>query len=280
MGKAISEVLVYGVGVAISVAPIIAVVLMLFSQRARVNGPLFVLGWVIALAAVSIIAYVVADQNNAPTNTTTSDTISWGHIVLGVLLLLVAARNWRNRPAVGTEAPMPKWMAGVDDLSPGKRSVFGLLLDGVNPKNLILTIAAATGLAQLGPSTSEAVVALVVFVVIGSLTIAGPVIYYFLGGEHAKATLDELKDWLRLHNVAVMAVVLLILGVDLIAKGIPPLSELSPTSQHAHSCPYGACSATRPSLLSAEGCPCPRSRGLGRVICTGTWSCSRLVNRP
>jgi len=225
VGKAISEVLVYGVGVAISVAPIIAVVLMLFSQRARVNGPLFLLGWVIALAAVSIIAYVIANQNNAATNTTTSDTISWGHIVLGVLLLLAAARNWRKRPAAGTDPPMPKWMAGVDDLSPGRAFGLGLLLDGANPKNLILTIAAATGLAQLGPSTTEAVVALVVFVVIGSLTIAGPVIYYFLGGEHSKAALDELKNWLRLHNVAVMAILFLILGVDLIAKGIPPLSS-------------------------------------------------------
>jgi threonine/homoserine/homoserine lactone efflux protein len=225
VGDAISEVLVSGVGVAISVAPIIAVVLILFSQRARVNGPLFLLGWVIALAAVSTIAYVVANQNNSATNTTTSDAISWGHIVLGCLLLLVAVRNWRNRPAAGTEPPMPKWMAGVDHVSPGKAFGLGLLLDGVNPKNLILTIAAATGLAELGPSTSEAVVALVVFVVIGSLTIAGPVIYYFLGGEHARAALDELKDWLRLHNVAVMAVVFLVLGMDLIAKGIPPLSS-------------------------------------------------------
>ena len=32
-------------------AMIIAVILMLFSQRARVNGPLFLLGWVFALAA-------------------------------------------------------------------------------------------------------------------------------------------------------------------------------------------------------------------------------------
>jgi threonine/homoserine/homoserine lactone efflux protein len=225
VGDAISEVLVSGVGVAISVAPIIAVVLILFSQRARVNGPLFLLGWVIALAAVSTIAYVVANQNNSATNTTTSDAISWGHIVLGCLLLLVAVRNWRNRPAAGTEPPMPKWMAGVDHVSPGKAFGLGLLLDGVNPKNLILTIAAATGLAELGPSTSEAVVALVVFVVIGSLTIAGPVIYYFLGGEHARAALDELKDWLRLHNAAVMAVVFLVFGMDLIAKGIPPLSR-------------------------------------------------------
>ena len=119
---------------------------------------------------------------------------------------------------------MPKWMAGVDALAPGKAFGLGLLLDAANPKNLILTVAAATGLAQLGPSTSEATVALIVFVIIGSLTIAGPVVYYLFGGDHAKAVLDELKEWLRLHNVAVMAVVFLVLGVDLIARGIPPLT--------------------------------------------------------
>ena len=76
VGQGISEVLTFAVGVAISPVPIIAVILMLFSQRARVNGPLFLLGWVIALAVVSGVAYIVADQSNAATSTTTSDTIS------------------------------------------------------------------------------------------------------------------------------------------------------------------------------------------------------------
>jgi hypothetical protein len=63
-----------------------------------------------------------------------------------------------------------------------------------------------------------------VFVVVASLTIAGPVAYYLLGGEHAKAKLNELKGWLALHNAAVMAVLFLVFGVNLIAKGIPPLT--------------------------------------------------------
>ena len=42
MGQGISEVLPFAVGVAIVPVPIIAVILMLFSQRARINGPLFV----------------------------------------------------------------------------------------------------------------------------------------------------------------------------------------------------------------------------------------------
>ena len=117
---------------------------------------------------------------------------------------------------------MPKWMAGIDALTPWKACVLGLVLAGVNPKNLILTIGAAAGLAQLGASTTDAVVSLIVFVALASLTIAGPVVYYLLGADRAKTQLDELKDWLRVHNAAVMAVLFLVFGVDLIAKGIPP----------------------------------------------------------
>jgi hypothetical protein len=94
----------------------------------------------------------------------------------------------------------------------------------VNPKNLLLSVGAGSALAVIGPSTSEAVVALVVFVIVGSLTIAGPVVYYLLGGDRAKTQLDSAKGWLAAHNDAVMTVLFLVFGVNLIAKGIPPLS--------------------------------------------------------
>lgn len=220
MSEGISTILGFAVGVAISPVPIIAVILMLFSQRARINGPLFMAGWIVALALVSGLAYYAAVSGDASTNTSTADAISWGKILFGVLFLLMAARTWRKRPALGTEAPMPKWMAGIDDLKPGKALVFGLLLAGLNPKNLMLSLAAGVGLAALGLSTGEAVGSLVVFVAVGSLTIAGPVVYYLVGGEKAKTTLNDLKGWLGAHNDAVMAVLFLVIGVDLISKGL------------------------------------------------------------
>ena len=100
-----------------------------------------------------------------------------------------------------------------------------MLLAGVNPKNLLLTVAAATGLAQLGLSTADAVGSIVVFVIVGSLTIAIPVVYYLVGGEHARKELDHTKTWLGIHNAAVMAVLFVVFGVDLIAKGLPPLTS-------------------------------------------------------
>lgn len=63
MGAAIGQILPLAVGVALSPVPIIAVALMLMSQRARLNGPLFVIGWLIGLAGIGsgdqAIAYVV-----------------------------------------------------------------------------------------------------------------------------------------------------------------------------------------------------------------------------
>lgn len=224
MAQGIGEVLTFAVGVAISPVPIVAVILMLFSARARVNAPVFLLGWVLALGLVATVVYVVSDVSNASTSHAASDTISWGKIVLGLLLLHYAHRQWRSRPAPGVDPELPKWLAGIDALRPGKAFGLGALLASVNPKNLVLTLGAGGGLAQLGLSTTQAVVSLLVFVAVASVTIAIPVVYYLVGGARAKEELGELKSWLAVHNAAVLAVLFLVFGVDLIAKGIPPLT--------------------------------------------------------
>jgi Sap, sulfolipid-1-addressing protein len=118
---------------------------------------------------------------------------------------------------------MPKWMAGIDAFSPTKAFTLALLLAGVNPKNLLLSAGAGAALAQLGPTTSETVVSLIVYVVLGSVTIAGPVVYYLVGGDRARAALDSMREWLAVHNAAVMTVLFLVFGVKLIGDGLPVL---------------------------------------------------------
>ncbi len=225
MGQGISEVLTFAIGVAISPLPIIAVILMLFSQRAKINGPAFLFGWVIALAVVSAVAYVLAHDGSVATSSTASDSVSWGKIVLGVLLLALARRNWRKRPGPAEEPEMPRWLETVASMSPVKAFGLAVVLAAVNPKNLILTLGAAAGLAQLGLSTSDAVVAVAVFIAIASLTIAGPVLYALVGGARARSSLDAAKAWLTTHNAALLAVLFLVFGVDMIAQGLPPLTR-------------------------------------------------------
>jgi hypothetical protein len=224
MGQGISEVLPFAIGIAISPIPIIAVILMLFSERAKVNGSAFLVGWVIGIAAVGTIVYFVADAANAATDSTTSDSVSWGKIVLGVLLLGLARRNWAKRPAPGQHEAMPKWMAGVETISPVKAIGLAIVLSVVNPKNLVLILGASAGLGQLGLSTGDAIVALIVFVVVSSLSILFAVGYDLFGGARAQRTLTEMKEWMTTHNHAVMATLFLVFGVVLISKGIGLLS--------------------------------------------------------
>ena len=224
MGQSISEVLPWALGVAISPVPLIAVILMLFTPRAKQNGPAFLLGWVVGLGVLAAVVYIVADALNVSSDSTASDSTSTVKVVLGVALIIGGLRRLRKRTPAGTEPAMPKWMAGVDSFTPVKAAGLGVVLGAVNPKNLVLTIGAATGLAQLGESSGDAVVGLIAFVVIASSTTALAVGYRIFGGEAAHAHLDEAKAWLTVHNEAVMAVLFLVFGVVILAQGTGRLS--------------------------------------------------------
>lgn len=220
MGPAIGEVLPYAIGVALSPIPLAAVILMLFSARARANGTAFLLGWVVGLAILVTLVYAVAGTADVATNGSAGDAASTGRVVLGAALLVGGIRRLhRARPAVG-EAATPRWMAGVDGCTPAKAAGLGVLLSSVNPKNLVLVAAAALGVAQLGASTIDAVVGLVVFVVVASIPTAATVAYHALGGERSRVRLDEWKAWLVTHNDAVTAALFLVFGAVLLAKGL------------------------------------------------------------
>src|SRR5436190_20434914 len=225
MGEAIGNMLPMAIGVAISPVPVIAVVLMLGTPRARVNGPAFAVGWLAGLAIVGAVVLVLA-SGNAASDTGEPDT--WASVLklaFGVLFVLMAARAWHGRPKAGEEAPMPKWMLAIDGFAAGKSLGAGALLSGLNPKNLALTVAAGTAIAQTEISGGQQAIVLAIFVVLGSLTILAPVAVYFLMGARATEILDELKRFMGAHNAAIMTVLLLVLGAKLIGDAIAGLSS-------------------------------------------------------
>jgi hypothetical protein len=223
VSEAVSAILPQAVGAAVSPIPIIAVILMLFTPRARVNAPVFTLGWILGLLVVAAIAYLVGDSQDVATD---EDASNWGFAlkaILGVLLLLLAVRQWHSRPKAGESPAPPKWMAGIDQFTPVKAFGLGALLAGPNPKNLLLSIAAGTTVAQLGATGSDAWVAILVYGVLGTVTVGGPVLYYFTAGQRAEENLNDLKGWLGANNATVMAVLFLIFGISLLSDGLQGL---------------------------------------------------------
>lgn len=219
LSQAIGQLLPLAIGVALSPIPIIGVILILGTPKARSNGPAFVLGWVIGLVAVTVIVIVIAGGADDP-NSTASDSVDWLKVGLGAAFLFMAMRQWRGRPKAGEQPTMPKWMQTIDRFTPGRSFVFGVLLSGVNPKNLALALAAGATIAQAGLSTGDSAFAVAVFVVLGSITVAGPLVFFLFGGEHATRPLATIKEFMSEHNAVIMMVVLLVFGAKLIGDGM------------------------------------------------------------
>jgi hypothetical protein len=224
MGQAIGGSLPLAIGVALSPVAIIAVVLMLTTEKARANGPAFVLGWLLGLGAVGAIVLAVAGPADASSSGTPATWVSWLKIALGVLLLLVAARHFRGRPRGQEQPAMPRWMGAIDKFKPGTALGAGALLTAVNPKNLLLTIGGAAAIAQTGIPGGQQAIAYAVFAVLGTIGVAVPVVIYFAMGNRSADVLGHLKDWMGQHNAAIMTVLCLIIGVKLIGDAIGALA--------------------------------------------------------
>jgi threonine/homoserine/homoserine lactone efflux protein len=223
MGDAIGQVLPFAVVVALSPIPIIGVVLMLGTPRARSNGPAFILGWLIGLSLAGTIVLLVASGANASESGEPATWVGVLKLVLGALLLLLGVKQWRNRPRGDADAALPGWMRTVDQFTPGRAVAMGVALSAINPKNLVLTIGAAAAIAESGIGAGDQAVALAVFVLVGTLGPGLPVAIYFLMGERAARMLDDLKEWMGHHNTAIMAVICLVIGAKLIGDGISAL---------------------------------------------------------
>jgi threonine/homoserine/homoserine lactone efflux protein len=225
MGQAIGQVLSFAVGVALSPVPIIAVVLMLGTPRARSNAPAFLLGWIFGLVVAGTAVLLISSGASASDSGQPADWVSVLKLVLGVLLLAVAVKQWRGRPKGGEGAPMPTWMRSIDRFTAVRAAVFGVVLSAVNPKNLLLVVGAAAAIAQTGVSAGEQAVALAVFVVIATVGVGLPVILYFVMGERSAHILDGLKAWMARHNAAIMTVLCLIIAAKLIGDAISGLTS-------------------------------------------------------
>ena len=183
LNDVIGDLLPSAIAVALSPIPIVAIVLVLGAPRARTAGPAFALGWIGGLLAVSVIVVLVLGAGSDPDSD--DPGISWLKVAIGILFLVMAANQWKKRPKEGQEPETPKWMATIDTATPSKAAVLGAALSGANPKNLALTLAAAASIAESGLDQADKAIAIAVFVALGSVTVAGAVLFYLVDAKRA-----------------------------------------------------------------------------------------------
>jgi threonine/homoserine/homoserine lactone efflux protein len=212
------------VAVAIFPVPIIAVVLLVGSDGGRAKGLAYVVAWCLGLAAVGAIMLVfagVADASEA------GEPATWVNVLLlalGVLVLSLAVKQWRGRPRAGEEAPVPGWMRTVDDFTVAKAAGAGFALSGLNPKNVLLAVAAAAEIAEVGLPAGQQAALVFAFVVIASAGVMTPLVVSVALGDRSRELLDGLRGWMARNNAVIMSVLFVLIGAKLIGDAVAGFS--------------------------------------------------------
>jgi hypothetical protein len=214
MGTTIGEILPLAVGVAISPIPIVAVILMLLSRNARATSSGFGVGWVVGILAVTGIVIVLS--GSATPDDGGESSSGWIKVVLGLLLIFLAFKQWHSR----ADTTPPKWMQAIDEFTFVKAAGLGLALSAVNPKNLLLCASAGVAIGTAGLPSGNATVVWLVFTILAACSVLVPVIGYAFAADRLTDALDAAKNWLQANNHMVMAIVLLIMGVTVVGKGL------------------------------------------------------------
>jgi len=225
VGHALGSILPLAVAVAIFPVPIIAVVLVVGSERGIEKGLAFVLAWGIGLAAVGAIVLVLGGFADA---SDTGEPATWVNVLLlglGLLLVALAVKQWRSRPPVGEETPVPGWMRAVNEFTIAKAGGTGFALSALNPKNVLLTVAAAAEIAEVGLPAGEQAAVLAVFVLVASAGVLAPLVLSLALGDRSREVLDGLRGWMARYNAVIMAVLFLIIGAKLIGDAVSGFSS-------------------------------------------------------
>ncbi len=125
------------IGVAISPAPIIELILVLFSKRRVVNAIAFIV--TLLLMTVLVLALGALGGRAADGETSgPSPLMGWIFLALGALLLVMGVKNWRNRK----DTSEPAMFAKITGLGPAAVAFLAFGAVAVNPKNTVLLLTA------------------------------------------------------------------------------------------------------------------------------------------
>jgi hypothetical protein len=213
-----------GLGLVIALSPItvIPAVLVLQAPRPRPSGLAFLGGWVLGLAALTALSVgasgLLGGLDKAPPRWT-----SWLRVVLGSALILFGIYRWLTRHR-HTESPA--WMRSFATINPVRAAVTALALVVIRPDVLLICVPAGLAIGGGGLGVTGDWIAAAIFVAIAASTVAVPILAYAAAGHRLDDTLARVKDWMDRNNAALMAAILVVVGLLVLYHGIDALVHL------------------------------------------------------
>jgi Sap, sulfolipid-1-addressing protein len=215
----VGGILPFALVVAVSPINVVAAILLLFSKRPIANATTYLVGFVLGVAAVVSALTALADAIGLSPDSGRSQGASVLLMVLGLLLVIAAARKFARRPGPDQEPDQPNWMKGIGDFRAGRSFVIGVSVGALNPKNIAVALASSVIVATADLPVGQQVGVITIYTIIASLGVAAPIVAAVALGERSEAVLGTWKEWLGRNNGTVLAVIYLFFGVILLGKG-------------------------------------------------------------
>jgi threonine/homoserine/homoserine lactone efflux protein len=212
----LTELIPLALVVALSPLSIIPAVLVLHTARPRPTGLAFMAGWLIGLAALTEIFIEVSGLLGGGLDKPPS-WASYVRIVAGAALIVFGVYKWLVRKR---SEHAPKWMSSFAKITPARAAITAVVLVVVNPKVLFMCAAAGLAIGTEGLGRKGAALGLVYFVSIAASTVVLPVLAYAVSGDRLDQPLHRLKDWMERQHSALVAAILVVLGLLVLYKGI------------------------------------------------------------
>lgn len=237
MGELIASLVPVALGVVLSPLAIMALVAVLLSRRARANGIAYLIGWFVGLAGVTVAFLWVFDQIEVGQRAEPPLWVPLVRLALGLFLVVAAIWVYRKgrahiarmaaasspREVVAASPQLPGWLHSVESFRPARTLLLGFGLFVLNPVDASCAIIAALDISLSGVDAVAAFWIVVVFVVVGVLPIALPVLYVVVRGAAAQPLLDAVRRWIAGNTHVLNAALLLVIGALQLEKAVTGL---------------------------------------------------------
>ncbi|MEC4764099.1 GAP family protein [Mycobacterium sherrisii] len=205
--------------IAVSPLSVIPAVLVLHAPQPRPAGLAFLGGWVFGLVVQTVLfvegSGALGDMHKSPPT-----WASWLRVVLGSALILFGIYRWVTRRS-HTESPA--WMRSFSTMRPRRAAITGLLLTVIRLEVLLMCLAAGLAIGTSHHDDIDKLSAGVVFVAVSASTVAIPILAYAAAGHRLDDFLERVKNWMEKNNAAMLAVILVLIGLMVLHNGIRAL---------------------------------------------------------
>lgn len=199
--------------------PLIPFILILTSRRGAVKGAVFIAGWFLCIAAITVLTLLVTGGSPPSSGSVPSTAGLVARIVIGAGLVGFGL-YWRSRRArrARREKKPARWEKGVDTMSPWFALALAPLLQ---PWGLMA--AGVTSVMQADLASAGSVVGLILFVLLATSTYLALEIFTIVRKERAHALALSLRAWIDAHTQQAIVWGSVVVGLFLIGSGAYPL---------------------------------------------------------